>query len=244
MTQKKLTSPVVIEFPDFKTVEPSDLITFSDEYEAHRAELVSTLQMIEGKNGFMLRTVRVGRDGNIKSLDRVGTVENLNKDGFTFISQMGGEGFKDDDQGEKTHIRFNNVLGEVPLLPSTQIENPFDFGSHFESYLIFQEKVRTLLKEGVGKTHKLTLHLRYGKDYPTRRNGKFFVEGEILKVNKSNLEINRLKSFSGNMDNYTLDIVPKEKAIRFITSKCYIWKVEYLPDVKNQINPFDTEEDC
>lgn len=242
MTKLKLIPPVVIEFSDFESVEPSDLITFSDEYEAHRTELISTLQMIEGKGGFTLRTVRVGRDGNIKSRDRTGMVTGLSKDGFTFISQIEGDYVKDDDEGEKTYIRFHNVLGEVPVLPSTQIENPFDFGSHLEGYLDFQEKVRTLLKEGVGKNHKLTLHLRYGKDSVYRRDGAHFIEGEILRVNNSNLEINRFKSFSGNKDNYVLDIIPREKAIRFVTSKCYIWKVEYLPGIKNHINPYDDNE--
>lgn len=243
MTKLKLTPPVVIEFPDFKTVEPSDLIIFSEQYEVHRSEIISTLKAIQDKSGFNLMTVRVGQDGQLKWKERTGTVRSVTDDGFTFISQIGGEGVKDHDEGEKADIGFYNVLGEVPMLPSMHLASPFKFGGQLTGYLAFQKKVKNLLSVKVGEINSTKIYLRYGKDYPRRKTGKI-IECEILKVNRSNMEIKFFKSDTGENVTRCIEISPgRKKIVRFITSKFYISRVECSPGIKNTINAFDEGEE-
>lgn len=241
MTQETLlTHPVVIEFPDFKSIEPEDLITFSNQYETHRSEIISTLRLIQDKSGFNLMTVRVGHDGQLKWKERTGMVRSVTDDGFTFISRIEGEGVKDDDHGEKTYIRFHNVLGEVPMLSSMHLATPFKFGGQLTGYLAFQKKVKNLL---VGEVNSARIFLRYGKDYPRRKNGKI-LECEILKVNKSNIEIKFFRGDAGEEGHRSIELSPgRKKIVRFITSKFYISKIQYSKGIKNTINAFDEGEE-
>jgi len=239
MTNKKLTSSVVVEFLDYKSVEPADLITLGKQYENHKDEFVSLLKKMQGRNGFIFKTVRVGNDGKLIWKERVGTVQKITDEGFTFLPRI--DGMKEDEEVGTSLIRFCNVLGEIPMLLSTEEISPFEFGCQFENYLDFKRKARELLEKTIGETHSLKIHLRYGSDYP-QRNGGEIIECEIVKVHQSNVEINQLRSYLGSGENLCLDLYQGPKIVKFINPKFYIWKFEYLQGIKNRISPFDEDE--
>lgn len=226
-----------IKFKGYNKVEPEDLISFSREYESYRVnELIPALYKTVGKITTVI-TMRMGHDGFAHKKSYNGRIGEIHKNGF-FLK------FGDTEQ-EGKFINFYNILGEVPLLLTAPDDlNPYkmDSSETLMGYFPKLNEMIELLKTCEGTEKSVKLFFRYDKEHKLFRNGDYVVECEVLKVNRSNVEINELliRSFTSK-ENFYSEVGSGEKVISFISSDCYLHKV-IVSDCKNKINPCDEDE--
>lgn len=238
----QISSGTKVTFENFLKVEPEDLIAFSKEYLNHVSELMKYLTR---KRQLQLCLKRINPNGSVQEKMIHGFVSNIDpeKKSFEFFS---GEDFYGNhyEEGIKTFIRTDNVLGLVPLLPNTGI-NPYKNSSFPMTLEYFRclEKMKRLLNTCVGIEHMVTLFFRFNKANELRRNGNFFMETQVLKVNKSNVEIKFLRSSAYvNEENFIADIVPRIRTVLFTTPERYLSTVRISSMEKPEFNPHDDED--
>lgn len=238
MTEQVLTTnKVVVEFPNYEFIEPAELITLSKEYKNRKAEIIDVLRKNKGRlmSIFIARMQHAGMWGKKKI---TGTVYSVSDNQFTFITNE--DYYSKYENNIELIINFENILGNVPLLLSMEEVIPFKFGKKFDGYLKFKREIRCLLKKEVGVAHSAILYFRYGKDNFLRREGNFHIECEILKVNRSNVEIRHSKSLAFiNKNNHYLVTGEYEMVKNFVSLDCYLWKVVISPGIKSLSNSFD-----
>jgi hypothetical protein len=230
-----------VEFCGFNSVEPMQLISFNKKYLDHVTILKNYLYRNQGRQVQIL-LVRINQNGLTSEKIITGNVGQIMNNQFNFTTSEDFSGVYDYPQ-DRT-FRFDNVLGNVPLLPTESKIKPFKIGSSelFSSYFCSLLKMRKLLKECVNITHAATLYYRYCKEKPSFRNGNYKVECEILKVNQSNVQFQHFRTFSYvNSDNSYVNIVPYVDFDRFIAPDRYLQKVNVNFGIKHSINLCDDE---
>jgi len=132
-------------------------------------------------------------------------------------------------------VRFDNILGIIPMHPELDCINPFIISSCYSNYLRSLIDMRTLLQECVGYSCNM---LYKGKHNFLR------IEGEIVKTNKSNVEYKNFRSVVyNNSDNFykIVELNPGNRITLYINHLQYLIEVSTI-GVKNQINQYDDED--
>jgi hypothetical protein len=230
----------VVEFSEYESVEPKDLISFSREYNENLNVLVSTIRSANDKN-ITLSIARIESDGGWGKKDITGSVKDPSDLNFIFVSNHDFYGTY--DYKKETLIHFNNVLGDVPMLPTfTFCPYEVDDLDSQKSYFLKLEEMKELLKSSIDAAHSAKLFYRFDKNHTNYRENGFVVECEIKEVNKSNLKIFHLRTSSfGGEENSLVDLTQGDKVQRFISPNCFLYKVSVSWGLKNKINLCDEE---
>jgi len=207
------------------SVEPEELVTFNDEYRALRHRLRPFLKdnlwkLIE------IPAVRIQGDGSVQRKVITGRVLAVNESSFTIITKQDLSGGTYHSL-TKIHIRLDNVLGVVPLLPGYEDMDPFTIssGQHLKEYFECMENMRALMQKCIGTEHAATLWYRYSHKKPIFREGKYRVECEILEVNKSNVKYKHVRTFvhlPGSTIYDYVDLVPRVDFDRYVAPDRYL----------------------
>lgn len=227
-----------VRFKNYRKVEPENLISFSSEYEEYRqCTLIPNLKSMKGKVVSIIVT-RIGHDEDVRREKLTCTIGELTSHGF-FVK------IGEDNEVIEKFINFYNVLGEVPMLVEDNI-NPYQVDSSeiFTGYFSKLNLMRNLLKTCEKTKKSVKLFFRYDKDHEMFRNGDYVIECNIIKVNKSNVEVKKIltRSFVSKENLYSEVGSDKTKIVSFVSSDCYLHKVT-VSDCENKINPVD-EDDC
>lgn len=237
---KKIKQIDVVEFAQYESVEPKDLISFSREYNENLNVLVSTIRSANGKN-VTLSIARIESDGGWGKKDITGSVKDPSDLNFIFVSNNDFYGTY--DYKKETLIHFNNVLGDVPML-ATSTFCPYEVNDlEFQrSYFLSLEGMKELMQKSVGTIHFAKLFYRFDENHDNYRKNGFVVECEITQVNKSNVKISHLRTYSfGGEETSFVDLSQGDKIQRFVSPNCYLYKVSIARGVKNKINLCDEE---
>ena len=242
--KEKSKETKIIGFEHFEHIEPSDLITFSEEYKRYQKyELIPELDGSHDRD-IDLIIARMENDGTWGKKIVTGTIIEMYEDGFSFFTSSNY--YEEHEKPIEMFISFKNVLGDVPMLADAPDDlNPFEFNDKdFPLMYYFKklEKMKKLLESCIGVIHHAKLFFRYDENHQDRREGDFYIDCEIQKVNKSNVEINHLRSFAFvNKNRSYADLVERDKIQRFISPECYLYKVVVHYGSKCEINPHDEE---
>lgn len=242
MTEINVLPEKIIDFKNYKFIESSDLLKLSDEYVFHQQnELVPVLKKNNNKC-FKLIIARMENDGNWGKKTVTGKICDVSDDGFSFFTSS--DYYEDYEKPIKKFISFKNVLGDVPMLIDAPDDmNPFKFNQIFPLVYYFKklEKMKKLLESCVGIVHHVKLFFRYDEKHHDLREGNFFMDCEILKVNKSNVEIKHLRSFAFlDINKSYVDLVPRNQIQSYISPECYLWKIAVSFGSVCKINPHDS----
>lgn len=225
--QPRIFAPKGIEvtFPNQNNILPKDLISLSKEYVMHIPQLMEHIQ----KEYVTILFLRKEVDGIFrKKVEGKVSKINFSDKSFDFCPK------ENEETGSVIHCRTDNVLGLIPIIPDCDI-NPFQ-NSHTKQgmeYIHSLRKMRELAKLCVGTTHKAVLFYR-DKNARTEE-----ICSEIIKVNKSNLEIINHKSeriFEGGKS----VILGKRNTTELnISTKKYLYGISVIFGSEHNISPFD-----
>jgi hypothetical protein len=128
---------------------------------------------------------------------------------------------------EKT-IRFDNLFGEIPVLPGyDQMLKFFSIGEELEAYRNFIYDARELLREKIGEPIQLCYKNDFDEDDNDKKNNSFSViEGIVKEVNKGNIFMHDYKEILViNNATVTPENVSRNKNHRFISEKGYLCSI-------------------
>jgi hypothetical protein len=124
-------------------------------------------------------------------------------------------------------IRFDNILGDIPVLPGYENIKLVEFGTSIREYQEFQNEVRTYMGNNINKN----LALHYQNDDGTIS----IVHTTVFEVNKSNFLGD---DFWESKETNKLDIShfqrSGKKYHRFISENGFLFKADYSSVAPNQ----------
>lgn len=235
---RKLKAEVLVfNFPQHTQIEkPSDLLTFSDLYKKEIVEVKKYLKLRESRWASLFFT-RVLPNGQLEELKEHGGVpKNIKEDGFDFVNGFNLSLNMQTEEATINHIRFDNILGILPGLGTTPVNQIFEFQKNeiVQEYLLFLEQFKESMKELMEKNHHVKIFL----------SSNMVIEAEVLEINKSNLLIKNLRSRLDELDDkghyVHVDTRPIKKTLYFIEIENFIHKIEIYP-WKLKISPFDDD---
>lgn len=238
MSTNILSVPAMVKYDGSLSVEPENLIKFSDEYkERHIPQLLAFIKEHIGEK-VELSFVRMKRDGSLARKVVSCNILKLIGDRFIISTTESLDSNIEYDDSRQILVRTDNVLGAVPMLlleTGTDIE-PFeaDLSIATLDYFGFLNEAIELMKSCVGLDNASTFLWRYGKFFP---KGNFFTEGKIVKVNESNVEYDCVRICTPE---YT-DIIPHLEIDRFMAPDRYLQGFKTRLGEKHQVNPSDDE---
>jgi hypothetical protein len=207
------------------SIEPEDLITFNEEYTQIIPKLFTFLRdnlwkIVE------VPAVRIAGDGSIQRKVITGRVMTVNENSFNIVTNQDFSGGIY-EVPRKLHVRLDNVLGIVPLMPGCEDMDPFTVSSdeNLKEYFNTLEEMRMLMQRCLEMKHAATLWYCYSQKKEVFREGKYRVECEILEVNKSNIKYKHIRTFAqlpGSKKYDYVDLVPREDFDRFIAPDRYL----------------------
>lgn len=226
-------------FEGFETVEPKDLISFHLDYLYHREEVQKYLfRAFKKKGPIKLLLKRINSDGSFQEKIVSGTVKKIEGIQFEFHT-------KEDINNKYDHtvpilLRTDNILGNIPLLPSAtgiKIANVSDTFFPFTEAL---EQMKQVLENCVGIKHSAWINFRFDEEHPVERNGNYTVACQIKKVNKSNVEYTQFKASAYVSHEERISTIgPFEKISRFVSPDCYISGVFVEYGIEHEIDLYD-----
>jgi hypothetical protein len=229
-----------VAFSEFKSVEPSDLTSFTPAYLDHIPELRKYLVSSFNKAPIRLLLKRIEGNSFIEKIV-TGTVVSLSENQFVFKT-------KEDLNNQYEHttsivIRTDSVLGVIPLLPSAKDISIATISPDFKRYLRVVAQMRQLLISCEGTEKIVRIDYRFDKNNLVKRNGNYHVLCQIKKVNKSNIEYLQLRASAYiNDDQRIVELGAHDKIARFISPDCYISSVQIFADESYQFNFHDDED--
>lgn len=226
-------------FPHFDVVEPENLYGFHHEYLDQLPALKAFIKMNVGRTMIDVCIKRLQNDGVTKKKFFHGLIEDYSEIGFHFMTNETWGGFY--EQPQKIFFRYDNVLGDVPVLfPDTKIYY-FPNEAKIAEYMKWLEEIRIELSKITETSHYVKLYYKYSVDKKLFRNGNFHVIGKIQKVNKSNLEYFHHKTMAFlSKEKAQISLEPCFKIDKFISPDHFLFKVEVCP-IDYKINIHDIE---
>lgn len=213
------------------SIEPEDLIAFNEEYRSTTPKLLKFLRdhlwkIVE------IPSVRMIGDGSIQRKVITGRVLTVNGNSFTIVTKQDFSGGIYEIP-KKLHVRLDNVLGIVPLLPGCEDMDPFTVSSdeNLKEYFNILGEMKMLMQRCLETKHAATLWYFYSQKKEVFREGKYRVECEIIEVNKSNVKYKHVRTFAhlpGSKTYDYVDLVPREDFDRFIAPDRYLVGVSVL----------------
>lgn len=234
--KKNTFHQLTAEFHTPYAIEPADLLTFSQKYLDHQSSLRKHLLQRLGSDTTLLFS-RVDSSGGSEKRTVFGKVIDVQKDAFVF--KLFRDGSVEYEYGNVMHIRFQNVLGNVPLLQSGTSINPYkiNHSAVFGEYFTFVGRARALLRKACGGQHAAILYYQYDEANEKFRNGNYRVECEILKVNTSNVEYKHIRTFVD--DHSYVDMIPRTEHDRFIAPDRFLKKATVHFGLKHFCDGYD-----
>lgn len=236
------TGLITIEFKDSKSIHSNNLIALSEEYKKHLAILIPFLKKEKGKI-ITITIARLDNNGNWKKNEVKGVVKEVTNNNFIFVSNQDLHSSALYDFEKETLIHFHNITGDVPIMLGVEID-PFSINDSelFSVYFDVLEKMKDLMNKYINKG-KIKILLRVNQDLPPK-TGIRTVEGQIRKVNGSNVEIYQVssnllwddKSIGGS------DLLPGNESIKFVTPTEYLFSICINPEAEAKANSFDDYE--
>ena len=237
--------PTVVEFGAFYFTKIEDLIALKKEYkEKYVPEVLKELK----ENSYS--TILFKRIGQKQKILK-GEATEITENGFIFLINKSKDATnvssKEEDENEneeilyeKIHVRFNNVLGWIPFLPSSFIEEPWEntVSEITKNFLEFLVKAKGFSRECIDQKHKATFYLRKGNN---EEKVKEVVDGKILEVNDSNIVIEQYRStiFKNGEPTGIILTLKKQRVILYVGLEAYLQKVEISLNTEHDIPPYD-----
>lgn len=229
-----------IIFNDYTSTLRGDILTFSP-------TALSMFQQIKEKllrsNKIELHIGRIIDTGvyvnpkPIKFFDITQPAENQLK--VHYLSDIEGEDRKKMVL-EKT-LRFDNPLGEIPVLPGyDQTPKFFSIGDELGAYRNFIDDARELLRNEIGNPIQLCYKNDFEEIDTDKKNNSFsIIEGNLKEVNKGNIFTNDYKEIL-LINNTTVkpENVSRDKNHRFISEKGYLCAI-FPPNFPRDDAAFD-----
>jgi hypothetical protein len=236
MSTEIISQKQTIFFPHAASVEPKDLITFHDDYLNHLFELKHYLKKNAGSTVTILLR-RINSDESVAEKRITGVVTSIADDFFIFSAYH--DLSSEYDYMHESTIRFDNVLGDIPLMAHAADMKMVEISKSLDSYRKSLAEMRVLLLTALDVEHAATLYFRHSNERDLFVKGDYRVDCEILKVNKSNALIKRFRSHAYiDKNNQYLDLAKYDEHVRFV-SDCYLWKVDLCLGEKHSINMYD-----
>lgn len=220
-------------------IHPEKIITLSDDYFQKLPEFERHIASCLGKEyPAFFSTQRMSQHGHIIS-DKKIFITSISTNGF-----YGTEQKNNDTEEEPIFFRYDNVLGEIPVFRIDKEKNFFDVSSHFPQvnteFIQLYEALKMYDQGGV--------ELKYHYAVDSRFFGKeFSILGNLIKINRSNIEYQHLRTWGGDRNNHGtdrpyeyIDITPHHEIDRFIAPDRILTEV-ILHDSLFSINPYDEE---
>lgn len=223
-------------FENYQSIENvSDLIDFSFLYKEELKKIKGYI--ISKKNKWIpLSFTRLLPGVEVEEIQEYyGNPINITEDSFDFINSTDISKKQTSDDRVVNHIRFSNILGVIPILGITKKENIFVVKNTetAHEYFDFLKKANKGMKPLIGKKHYIKICF---SDHTV-------TEGEIIEINKSNLLIKSLRTYTNLPENnvyVNVNIVPHNKHVYFISRESYIKKIE-IHRYELKINPYDED---
>jgi hypothetical protein len=230
-------------FPGFEKIEPEDLISLSADYRKHSPEVKEFAKKNIGKTKEM-HFARINLDGSLTERTIFGTILQVEENYFHWSSNENFDGTKN-EKPVNSIMRFENVLGIIPILPSAKgiILYEDDSSEKTRGYFLWLNEARKLMQCYTDTTHAATLHFRYNKEKELFRNGNYKIECSLVTVNHSNVAYNHNRTFAfKNRNERYVDLIPRSNEIdRFIAPDRYLSGVTIVPNRQHQFNYADDE---
>ncbi len=118
---------------------------------------------------------------------------------------------------QKQTIRFDNILGDIPVLPGYEHTKLIEFGSKLSEYVLFQNKVRIYMNSFINEN----LALYYQNDDMTIST----IHTKLLQVNKSNFLGSDFQESFESSKTITHKSTSKDKYHRFISGNGFLFRV-------------------
>ena len=217
-----------IYFPQFALVEPHELLSFHPSYtDGHVPFLKRYLTENLNRTDTHLTLKRVQPSGLLLGKTVSGVVKGVFDNYVQFYTNQDVE--NEYDEYRDITIRFDNVLGIIPLIPQLPNSPEIDLvtisnSNEFFSYTQVLEKMTDLLsRAAVAETHTATIYFRYKKEDEVRFHGNYKVDCKILEVNKSNVLIQHHKTSAYvSPEEFIVESAPYNKYIRYIAPQYYM----------------------
>lgn len=233
---------MILEYPNHKSIEPENLVSFTQKYLDSIPKLIRNLEKNTGKN-IELLFVRMKPDGSIQERKMTGSIKEVTRNNFIFLTNQDLDGSFYEETRE-LFVRTDNVLGLVPLSPDNKI-NPFnELPLEAKDYLCWLEKVKKLMRSYIGRKHKITFYWKYSKKKLNFRKGNYQIDGKIIKVNKSNVKYWHYRTISfiqNEKEKDYINLIPHEEVDRFIALDRILIKIDGTLDVEHEFNFYDNE---
>jgi len=225
------TQSKTVLFPDFGNIEPENLISLTKEYvNEHVPKLINFVKKNEGKTK-EISFKRINPNGVISEKIIFGTIGKTNGNHFIFTANTDMNGTISEIPMVFT-VRWDNVLGMIPILPSKKGMSVYEDSSSTETKKYFEVlgDMKNLLQKSIGLNGHVKAFYRYNEQNRLYRDGNFCVECQPLKVNNSNFEYYHYKTSAYiSKDDYYADILQRNNEVdRFIAPDRYLYKVQYV----------------
>jgi hypothetical protein len=224
-----------IEIPE--GIQPSNLITLNEDYQEKLRDFKQYISTrVNSRHIAYFSTQRITQHGPT-IVDKKMFVTLIQPNGF-----YATQNYKDETD-TPVFFRYDNVLGEIPCL---QIDKNTNF---FEISNDFPEISKQLLELYEDLKHHNTGGIELEYQYAPRttfEGKKFSILGNLIQVNKSNIEYQHVRTWGGELiqlnktdKTYSLvDLVPHREIDRFIAPDRILREIR-LHDVCFQINTGD-----
>lgn len=220
--------------------KPEQLLSFSPEYLRISSEMKTFIRSNNGKE-IILPFARVEAGGQHVVKEMKCRITEIDSEKFIFKTPKDFSGIIHDELTE-IEIKFNNVMGWIPVLPKKEKINPFVVNSKmFSSYFSALKEVRELMTKCLYEDHSATAVFSFGEE---KGNQKKFIECEIIKVNKSNFRYKNARTYTEvslgkKVDYINVNILPITDIAYFINNKYFLEKFSVTFGVKNHVNQHD-----
>lgn len=238
--KQDISNIVVVGFDNFKEVEPEDFIKFSDDYFQHVIFLKNFLKENLGKKV----KIPVARTNGMGVLTRKmisGVVEEVENNNFTISTNQ--DFYHTYENPIQLLIRFDNVLGIIPLSPEYPTIEPLAVDTlKFKDYFASLSDMKNLMKRCINEAHAVTLFYRYSRTKTEFREGGYYVDCELIEVNRSNLKYNHLRTTVpgiGGGPHHYVDLLKREEIDRYIAPDRYLQKVKVSFGTRHEISDVD-----
>jgi hypothetical protein len=223
-------SPLVIE----------DVITFNSNHKKNTKEFVDSFSKLVG-NPIELVTKRITNFGYHLRRYPNHTLIGITETGLRLKDKTVLNSSEEDDP--TIFLNFNNLLGEIPILPKYTHSELWDVGESFlklkkqydDFYHITQ--LKNFNSVGIQLEYQYISSDSFSK-FP------YLIKGNLKKINLSNVEIFHLLTWGGELKNHTsfsyVDMVPRNDVVRFLGPDRALKKIKIF-DHRLVVNPYDEE---
>lgn len=225
---------------DPKIIESSDLIVFNEKYKKNLEELKIVIRESQDEKPLKLFFKRITQRGyELKEKELF--VKKIMNNGFFYLLK----GNPPLDENEKLPFaRWDNVLGEVPVLPQNKDLSIFTTSCNFKSIKqFFEQQVCIPLRNFEGIDCTIHLQFTYTKG-STFYGHRFESIGHFKKANWSNVEYFHIHTFATQNEHGKYDYVdlnPRNEVDRYIAPDRILTGIR-LENGLIKINPHDDEE--